>query len=81
VHNCLVDSSASSTVMSYLVCEKLNATPTKYSTHIIQLDRLEVEVIGELKDVLIQVASNHKVHQIIGIIMVDIPKDYGLLFT
>jgi hypothetical protein len=39
LHNCLVDSGASSNVMPLSVCNKLNATPTKSDTHIIQLDR------------------------------------------
>jgi len=56
----------------------LNATPTKPSTNIIQIDRSEVKVIGELKDVLIRVASNPKIHQVIDIVVVDIPEAYGL---
>jgi hypothetical protein len=47
----LVDLGASSNIMPYLVCTKLNATPPKWSTQIIQLDRSEVKVIGELTDV------------------------------
>jgi hypothetical protein len=53
LHNYLVESSASSNVMPLLVCKKLNCTPTKSDTHIIQLDIFEVKVIGELKDVII----------------------------
>jgi hypothetical protein len=53
IHNCLVDSCASSNIMPLSVCKKLNATPTKSDMHIIQLDRTEVKVIGELKDVMI----------------------------
>ena len=39
VHNCLVDSGASSNVMPYSVCKKLNAEPQIRKTNIIQLDR------------------------------------------
>jgi hypothetical protein len=46
-----------------------------------QLDRSNVKVIGELKDVLIRVASNPKVYQIIDIIVVDIPESYGLFLS
>jgi hypothetical protein len=79
LHNCLVDSGASSNVMPLSICKKLNATPTKSDTHIIQLDRTKVKVIGELKDVMIQIASNPKFHQVIDIIIVDIPEAYGML--
>ena len=39
VHNCLVYSGASSNVMPYLVCKKLNAEPQMRKTKVIQLDR------------------------------------------
>jgi hypothetical protein len=44
-HNFLVDSGASCNVISYSICKKLNVTPKKCFTHIIQLDRSEVKVI------------------------------------
>ena len=39
VHNCLVDSGASTNVMPLFVCNKLNIRPKKTSVGIIQLDR------------------------------------------
>jgi len=77
----LVDSGASSNVIPLSICKKLNATPTKSDTCIIQLDRTEVKVIGELKDVMIQIASNPKFHQVIDIIIEDILKAYGMLLS
>ena len=53
VHNCLVDSGASSNVMYYSVCKKLNAQPKICKTNIIRLDLSRVKVMGELKDVMI----------------------------
>jgi predicted aspartyl protease len=38
VHNCLIDSGASSNVMPYSVCKKLNLEPQIIKTKIIQLD-------------------------------------------
>jgi hypothetical protein len=72
---------ASSNVMLYSVCKKFNATPTKSDTHIIQLDRTEVKFIGELKDVMILIASNPKIHQVIDIVVVDILEAYGMLLS
>ena len=37
--------------------------------------------MGELKDVMIQLASNSKVHQVIDVIVVDIPEAYGLILS
>ena len=48
-------------------------------TKIIQLDRSHVKVMGELKDVMIRLASNSKVHQVIDVIVVDILETYGLV--
>ena len=81
VHNCLVDYGASSNVMPYSVCKKLNEEPQMSKTKIIQLDRSHVKVFGELKDVLIQLSSNPKVHQTIDIVVVDIPEAYGVILS
>jgi hypothetical protein len=68
----MVDSSASSNIMPYVVCQKLNSEPGKCDTQIVQLDRSNVKVFGELNFFLIRLASNPKVHQTIDIIVVDI---------
>jgi hypothetical protein len=81
VHNCMVDSGASSNVIPYVMCQKLNVEPKKCDIQIVQLDRSNVKVIGELKNVLIRLAFNPKVHQVIDIIVVDIPEAYGLLLS
>jgi ribonuclease HI len=81
VHNCMVDSGASSNVMPWSVCQKINAEVKPSSLKIIQLDRTNVKVIGELKNVLIRLSSNPKVHQVIDIIVVDIPEVYGLFLS
>ena len=35
--------------------------------------------MGELKDVMIRLASNSKVHQVIDVIVVDIPEAYRVI--
>jgi hypothetical protein len=77
----MVDSGASSNVMPLSVCQKINAEVQPSDLKIIQLDRTNVKVIGELKNVLIRLSSNPKVHQIIDIIIVDIPEVYGLFLS
>jgi hypothetical protein len=81
VHNCMVDSGASSNVMPLKFYEKLNAKPENFDIQIIQLDRSRVKVIGELNNVLIRLSFNPKVHQTIDIILVYIPCTYGLLLS
>jgi hypothetical protein len=81
LHNCLVDSGASSNVMPLFICKKLNETPLKSDKNVIQLDRTQVKVIGERKYVMIIIATHPKFVQVIDIIIVDIPEAYGLLLS
>jgi ribonuclease HI len=67
--------------MSYSVCKKLNEEPQICKTRIIKLDRSNVKAMGELKDVLIRLASNSKVHQTIDIIVLNIPEAYGVILS
>jgi len=52
-HNFLLDFSALSTMMPYTIAKRLHAIPKKTMTRIMRLDRTNVKVIGELKEVLI----------------------------
>ena len=81
LHNCLVDLGASSNVIPLSICNKLNAVPLKSDKHVIQLDITQVKVMGELKDVMIRMATHPKFIQVIDIIVVDIPEAYGLLLS
>jgi hypothetical protein len=81
VHNYMADFGASSNMMPLSICQKINAEVQPSDLKIIQLVRTNVKVIGELKNVLIRLSSNPKVHQIIDIIVVDIPEVYGLFLS
>jgi hypothetical protein len=81
MHNCMVDLGASSNVIPWSICQKINAEVEPSTLKIIQLDRTNVKVIGKLKNVLIRLSSNPKVHQVIDIIVVDIPEVYGLFLS
>lgn len=73
LHNCLVDSRASTNIMPYTACQKLNAQSQKCTTKIVNLDMSIVQVMGEIKDVLIRLALDPSIHQVIDIYVVDIP--------
>ena len=49
--------------------------------HIVQLDRSQVEVIGELNQVTIRLSSNPKVCQVIDILVANIQEFYGLILS
>jgi ribonuclease HI len=67
--------------MPLSVCQKINAEIKPSELKIIQLDRTNVKVIGELKNVLIRLSSNPKIHQVIDIIVVDIMEVHGLFLS
>jgi hypothetical protein len=67
--------------MSFVVCNKLGVVPLKRDKHVIQLDRTQIKVMGELKDVMIRIAIHPSFMQGIDIIVVDIPEAYGLLLS
>jgi len=75
----LVDSEASFNIIPLPICKKLNAVPLKSDKHVIQQDKTQVKVMGELKYVMIRIAMHPKFFQVIDIIIVDIPEAYGLL--
>ena len=81
VHNCMVDSGASSNVMPFSVCQKLNVDPKKSNIQIVRLDQSKVRVLGEMRNVLIILSVDSHVHQTIDILVVDIPEAYGLLLS
>jgi hypothetical protein len=81
LHNCMVDLGASSNVMTFKVCEKINVKPEESDIQIIQMDITRVKVIGELKNVLIRLSSNRKVHHTIDIIVVDILDTCGMILS
>jgi hypothetical protein len=81
LHNCLVDSGASSNVMPLYICKKLNIVPLKSNKHVIRLDRTQVNLMGELKDVMIIMETHPKFFQVIDIILVDILEAYGFLLS
>ena len=45
------------------------------------MDRTDVKVIGEMEDVLVRLASNDKVCQVINIVVADILDAYGLVLS
>lgn len=52
-HNCLVDLGAFGNITPYSICQKLGHNPVCANNKVVQLDKTEVNIIGELKDVYI----------------------------
>jgi len=63
LHNCLVDFGASTNIMPLSVCKALGLTLAKSSRKVTQLDKTEVNVVGELNKIHMQLASDLRVQQ------------------
>ena len=48
---------------------------------VVQLDRIGVKVVGEIKNVLIRLSANNKICQLIDIMVADTPDGYGLILN
>ena len=78
VHNYMVDSVASFNVMPLSICKKMNATLEACPIQIVQLDRSKVKVVGRMKNVLLRLFADPRIHQTIYTVIVDIPETYGI---
>ena len=58
----MVDSGASSNVIPLSICQRSNVKYTLCETQTTQLDCSNVKVLGEIKDVLIRMASNPSIY-------------------
>ena len=74
----MVELGASSNVMPLSVCKKLNATWKNCPIQIVQLDRSKVKVVGRMRNVLLRLSADPRIHQTIDIVIVDIPETYGM---
>ena len=64
--------------MPLSICNKLNATWEPCPIQIFQLDKSKVKVVGILRNVLLRLSTDPRMHQIIDIVIDDIPETYGM---
>lgn len=81
LHNFLVDFGASTSMMSLSICQTLGLTPTNYLKRLTQLDKIEVNIVGELTNIHMQLASDPRIQYYIGIQVVEIPDTYGMVLS
>ena len=74
----MIDAAFSSNVIPLSVYKKLNASWEPSPTQIVQLDRSRVRVVGELKNVLLMIYVDLRIHHIIDIVIAEIPESYGM---
>ena len=68
--------------MPLLISQRLGVTPKHKNQIVIQLNKMvQVKVIGVLKDVPIQLTTDHGIKDIINIHLVDSPGTYNMLLS
>ena len=65
---------ASSNVMPLSVCKMLNATWESFLIQIVQLDRSKIRVVGRLRNVLLRLYIDPRIHYTIDIMITNIPE-------
>ena len=74
----MIDLGASSNVTPLSVCRKLNETWESFPIQIVHLDRYKVKVVGRLRNVLLRLSIDPRIHRTIDIVIADIPENYGM---
>ena len=78
VYNCMINSKECLNVIHVSVCIKLNTAWESFPTQIVQLDRSRLKVLGELKNLVLTLSIDPRIHQIVDIVVADVPETYGM---
>lgn len=65
--------------MPLVVCKALGITPTPSRRKVTQLDKTEVNIVGEMNRIPMQIDADPRVQQVIDIQVVYILDTYGII--
>ena len=81
LHNCMLDSGASSSVMTKKVMEQLNLRISRPYHNICAMDSKVVEVHGLIKDLQVHLVVFPDIQIIMDIVVIDVPDAWGMLLS
>ena len=81
LHNCMLDSGASSNVMTKKVMEQLNLIISRPYHNICAMDSKKMEVCGLIKDLQVHSAVYPDIQLTMDIVVVDVPDAWGMLIS
>ena len=81
LHNCMLDSGASSSVMTKRVMEQFNLRISRPYHNICAMDNKLVEVHGLIKDLQVHLAVFPDIQIILDIVVIDVPDAWGKLLS
>jgi hypothetical protein len=81
LHNCMLDSRASTNVMSLKVMEHLGLKISRPYKNICAMDSREVKVCGLIKDLQVFLATHQDICLVMDIVVIDVPDAWGMLLS
>jgi hypothetical protein len=81
LHNFLMDSSASHTVIPKVVMEELRLDITKPNHDLYYFESKKVKCLGVIKDVVVTLSQLPMKSVVLDVIMADIPPKFGMLLS
>ena len=79
LHNCMLDSGASSNVMTRKVMEQLNLRVTRPYHNVCAMDAREVEVVGIILNLQVKLAKYPDIDMSMDVVVIDVPDNWGML--
>jgi hypothetical protein len=81
LNNCMMDSKASSNVMSLKVMKQLGLTPTHPHGNIYDIDSRKVKVYGLIQDIEVYLGAFPHIGITMIIVVINVPDAWGILFS
>jgi len=81
VHNCLIDSGASITVMPKAVCDIMGLQHTRSSSGVLQLNGTNVKTVGVIKDIVMKLHQCPEVSVVQEVMVIELPALFGLCLS
>jgi hypothetical protein len=81
LHNCVLDSGASSNVMTRKVMEQLNLRISRPYHNVSAMDSREIKVHGLIKDLQVHLAVYPDIIVLMDVVVINVPNAWGTLLS
>jgi hypothetical protein len=81
LHNCMLDSGASSNVMTRKVMEQLNLRISRPYHNVCAMDSREIKVHGLIKYLQVHLAVYPDISVLMDVVVIDVPDAWGMLLS
>jgi hypothetical protein len=81
LHNCMLDSGASTNVMSLKVMDQLGLKTTRPYRNVCGIDSREIKVCGLIKDLKVSLVAYPDISLLMDVVVIDVPDAWGMLLS